>query len=410
MECIISIADIESICQLIKTNLSVPVSVRTKEDLIKEYTDYPRKHPTADKEDIHKELINQIKGIRAAPVIHSLNDIEYYLSLQIKTESSQSTYFILGPFLLRNMNDDQLNRFMNKYQIPYRMKSLLYEYFTVHPVCELNKIKHMGQLLHFLLLKKHIDIKRVVSLTPQTNETDTLEDIANLYMTVSRSKEKIHHDNLYESKIVAYIREGKYKELNKFLKNTPPLKNLGTVAQNPIRNEKNLAITVVALASRASIEGGLNTEIAYSLSDMYIQKIEEDTHFFNFRPIANDIFLDYAYRVYKVKQTIYSKPIIDAQSYIYNHIYKKMDLDTLASQLYLNPKYLSRLFKQEVGLSISEYIAIEKIKEAKKWLKHSNLHIADISTQLNFYDQSHFSRVFKSIEGVSPKKYRMTVK
>lgn len=72
----------------------------------------------------------------------------------------------------------------------------------------------------------------------------------------------------------------------------------------------------------------------------------------------------------------------------------------------MNANYLSELFKKEVGISTSEYIQSEKIEEAKKLLAFTNYFLLNISLWLNFHDQSHFTRVFKKITGLTPKQYR----
>ncbi|MEH7313803.1 helix-turn-helix domain-containing protein, partial [Priestia megaterium] len=74
----------------------------------------------------------------------------------------------------------------------------------------------------------------------------------------------------------------------------------------------------------------------------------------------------------------------------------------------LHPNYLSKIFKKEVGKSVSQYIQEQRIEEAKKLLQLSNYTISEISTLLNFHDQSYFTTTFKKILGVTPKQYRNT--
>lgn len=76
----------------------------------------------------------------------------------------------------------------------------------------------------------------------------------------------------------------------------------------------------------------------------------------------------------------------------------------------MNPSYLSTLFKKEVGMSISEYVQSAKVNEAKNLLSYTSHSMSDISSLLNFYDQSHFIRVFKKYTGVTPKQFKNEVK
>ncbi|MDN6850126.1 MAG: helix-turn-helix transcriptional regulator, partial [Staphylococcus equorum] len=94
------------------------------------------------------------------------------------------------------------------------------------------------------------------------------------------------------------------------------------------------------------------------------------------------------------------------QQYIYNHLYQPLTLDILANHVNLSSKYLSHLFKKEVGITISAYITEKKLEESKLWLDNSSLSISEIAHQLSFSDQSYFIKVFKRSIGLTPKQYR----
>ena len=72
----------------------------------------------------------------------------------------------------------------------------------------------------------------------------------------------------------------------------------------------------------------------------------------------------------------------------------------------LSRPYLSALFKKENGITLSDYIASEKVKEACHMLEYTDKSILEISTALGFSSQSHFTKVFKKIKGVTPKSIR----
>nr|WP_237446585.1 helix-turn-helix transcriptional regulator [Shimazuella alba] len=74
----------------------------------------------------------------------------------------------------------------------------------------------------------------------------------------------------------------------------------------------------------------------------------------------------------------------------------------------LNPIYLCQLFKNEVGISLREYIQQQKIEEAKRLLISTSYSLTDICTYLHFTDQSYFTKVFKKFVGITPKQYRNT--
>lgn len=92
--------------------------------------------------------------------------------------------------------------------------------------------------------------------------------------------------------------------------------------------------------------------------------------------------------------------------YIIDHLAEPITRDELVNQVYLNPAYLSRLFKKETGESISDYILIERMKRARELLQHSSMTVSDIAKSLGYTNFSHFTKMFRKIYDTSPQSYR----
>ena len=84
----------------------------------------------------------------------------------------------------------------------------------------------------------------------------------------------------------------------------------------------------------------------------------------------------------------------------------RITIKELAEYTDLSPSYLSRLFKKELGISISDYISEKKIEKAENLLKYSDFTFIEIANYLAFSSQSHFIQTFKKAVGLTPKKYR----
>ena len=103
---------------------------------------------------------------------------------------------------------------------------------------------------------------------------------------------------------------------------------------------------------------------------------------------------------------VLSKPIVLCIDYIYSHIHFRITLKELAEYLNLSESYLSKLFHQEMGISLSQYILDLKIEKAKNLLQYSDYNIVDIANYLSFSSQSHFIQVFQKKTGLTPHRYR----
>ena len=107
-----------------------------------------------------------------------------------------------------------------------------------------------------------------------------------------------------------------------------------------------------------------------------------------------------------VKHHLYSRPVTICIDYIYNHLHSKMSLSDLAKTADLSSSYLSKLFKKETGVTLSQYIAQKKVEAAENMLKYSEYTCTEISNYLCFNSESYFIQVFKSFTKMTPKEYR----
>ncbi|MBR6045333.1 MAG: helix-turn-helix domain-containing protein [Ruminococcus sp.] len=181
----------------------------------------------------------------------------------------------------------------------------------------------------------------------------------------------------------------------------------GKLSSDPIRNIKYHLIITIALIARFCIEAGMPTETAYTISDIFINRLDESTTKEQLSDIHRETFLEYARRMQKLNSgEAYSKHILVCLDLIYDNIYKGVRVQELADKLGLTPQYLSKLFKQEVGVTISDYIMSRRIQAAENMLKFSDYSPLDIGNYLNFSSHSHFIYCFRRKTGMTPKQYR----
>lgn len=87
--------------------------------------------------------------------------------------------------------------------------------------------------------------------------------------------------------------------------------------------------------------------------------------------------------------------------------YKRdLQLEECASRLNFHPVYVSRVFKKETGYSFSDYLSQFRLRQAKDWLRNTDMKVADIAEQLNYQSSSTFIRYFRKMEGMTPGQFR----
>ena len=99
-------------------------------------------------------------------------------------------------------------------------------------------------------------------------------------------------------------------------------------------------------------------------------------------------------------------PVHRAMDYIRRNIDKDLSRADIAEAIYLNPEYLSRLFKRETGSSLNDYIVTEKMRAAQSLLGDTNIPVSIIASKVGYSNFSYFSQVFKKYTGLSPVEYR----
>ena len=118
--------------------------------------------------------------------------------------------------------------------------------------------------------------------------------------------------------------------------------------------------------------------------------------------IFSDLAIKYSESFYSGSSQI----IKDTIDYLNKNFRDKLTLKDTADLFHVNQSYLSLLFKKEMGKNFTEYLTSLRLGEAKKLLKKTSLNLTQIAYRCGFDDQSYFSKVFKKVEGITPRNYR----
>ena len=94
------------------------------------------------------------------------------------------------------------------------------------------------------------------------------------------------------------------------------------------------------------------------------------------------------------------------KKYIEDHFQEELSLDILADKMEISPKYLSRIFKQSIGVNLSEYLMYIRIENAKKMLL-ADMSMKDVMEKIGMNNRTTFTRAFKRLEGITPNEYRI---
>lgn len=104
------------------------------------------------------------------------------------------------------------------------------------------------------------------------------------------------------------------------------------------------------------------------------------------------------------------KAALEAVKMINENFCSGITLQSAAKSLYITPQYLSQVFKSETGMGFAEYVVRMRLGKASALLADTADSVTDICFLCGYNNLSHFLRSFKREYGLSPNKYRTSIK
>ena len=141
------------------------------------------------------------------------------------------------------------------------------------------------------------------------------------------------------------------------------------------------------------------------ISSRYASVIENMTEVDNNRLIW-DMVREYCAYVQRYSLKDYSPLVQKVINHINLNLSQPLSLKELAAMCYISPPYLSNLFKQEVGITLTDYINRQRIHRAAHLLSTTDMKISSVAENVGILDGNYFTKIFKRIMGVTPTVYR----
>ena len=196
--------------------------------------------------------------------------------------------------------------------------------------------------------------------------------------------------------------------------NSNPLhlkKGLGKLSRNELQHFKYHFAINAALVARYCMENGMEMAVAFNISDYYINKADKCNSIIAISDLHKQMCIEYCRKMQHYSMSnIYSRPVIKAIDYIYDHLNERILAKDISKYTNLSLAYLSKIFKNETKETLTEYILNRKLETSQNMLLNSNYSISSIAMMLSFPSQSYFTECFKKKFNMTPNTYRKTMK
>ena len=160
----------------------------------------------------------------------------------------------------------------------------------------------------------------------------------------------------------------------------------------------------VSLDDSAAFHGGLSVWLATRLYREF--QLADDASSLAIEGLALEVMAELSRHHEKTLGRKPPKSLKQARELLHAHFSESLALDDIARSVGTHPVHLARIFRRYHHCTIGEYVRKLRIESACHEISTTDSQLALIASRTGFYDQSHFSRTFKRMMGITPGQYR----
>ena len=325
----------------------------------------------------------------------------------LKVDHHDSGNLVFGPVTNIPYTESDLQQLYRDYTVPNGDREDFNSFLHKIPCLSLNSLLKKCLFLNYCLHEEVVTLEELTKSEPGSSLQISLTD-ASLLEETYQTKENEQHNQTYaiEEQILKLVRTGNYKGFNN-IEFSDSNYHLGVTGSTALRQLRNDIIITTTICTRAAIEGGLDYDSAYQLSDYFIQSSERLSSIERLYDLLSKVGYSFAEKVANAKTPVSTDECIQkAIRYIQQNTNQHLTVGDVASYVGFSKSYFSAYFKKTLGFSVSAFILRCKLEEGKELLQYTNKSISTISTFLCFSSQSHFHTAFKKQYGITPSEYR----
>lgn len=160
------------------------------------------------------------------------------------------------------------------------------------------------------------------------------------------------------------------------------------------------------LVRHAALRAGLMPVVIDSLSQEYAQKMHRAVDEQQMHELIEQYVVAFCFVIRANNKSNYSVYVKRAVQHIETHLSQPISIDALCRLNGISRRHFVHLFSKETGKTVKQYIAQARCERAVELLENSQLPVHEISSYVGYEDNNYFTKIFKSVVGVSPQEYR----
>ncbi|MNZ50611.1 Bifunctional transcriptional activator/DNA repair enzyme AdaA [compost metagenome] len=328
-----------------------------------------------------------------------------YLARLVELEGEEAAIWIAGPYLKQMPDLNRLEGLLPESHKRDEMKDFL------SALKLLGKSK-MQSMVNLLSLSEALDQAPYLDMNTQSEAAAerNRKDLQHILRQPDEQETKmIELRYEYEKEMMHAVEKGdklKLKNLNIEVNQVFDFSE--RFPNQPIRAMKNMLIIFNTVLRIAAQRGNVHPFFLHYISEKFSKKIERSDNIHTLNSLNEVMWNEYCDLVKNRSVTGYSLLVTRAAQHIKINFSKPLRLAELAEYCLVHPSHLSRQFKKETGMTLTEYQNRMRIDEAKLLLREGRDSIDRIAGYVGYDDAGYFTRMFKRLEGLTPTRFRGT--
>lgn len=309
---------------------------------------------------------------------------------------------IFGPFLSNQHSNRIINEIIRKNHFPIESQVLIRNYFDQLPVVNVSKLLHNIQLISEDIIENKIPILFYDFSNEKLSNIgfnpENFDYFAKEFMEDIADKKRL---------LLVSMNQGKTREA---IKTFHTLENMRSQYEEDSASKWRRVLFELRIKCEITL---LDKHVPYGvirdIFDQFEYNIQRSYRISELEDIADQMIMECCKMVDSHNFSNYSYTIRKAMKMCQYRIHESLSLSTLSKEMHMNASALSNQFKQETGITLTQYIQREKMLYAKKLLIDSKKTVQTIAEELSYFDYSYFSKVYKKVHGVTPMQTRKKI-
>ena len=335
------------------------------------------------------------------------------LSSEPSSSSDQQTIspvLCIGPILFHPMTESEISAQMTKLKINPLYKQDLVEFYNRIPIYPSREMWIHTLMFFFQKFLNHPVIFREISageegwaFSASEGADYSLPSQPDVALTMIEKRYKAEND-LMEAVAAGNTSEAMIR-CQRFLSY-----RLSPRVSSPLRDKKNILFTFNTLMRKSAELGGVHPLHIDNLSRTFAIQIESAMTVEQLNQISSSMVRKYCILVQNYSRRAYSQLVQTCMNNIDFYYNTELSLSWLAGQCSVSESHLSTVFRKETNMTVTDYINKTRIRQALILLNTTSLPVGEIASRCGFFDANYFSRVFRKLQGQSPKQYRNMIR